>query len=385
MSAAQFESEGEAGTFDIIQTAGTGPYQLSARDLGATLTYDRVPEGHYAYDVDFEQFEYVWAAESLTPDGDAPSRGGANLPDGESAQPDAEGRGMRVIEGTEGAAQTFMGFGGLYGSGTELWYGEGNYGTPGDVEKFPDIYTPGLPLENVNIRKALNKAIDRDAIKQEILLGRADPNYNHTFDPNNEGWNPAWVERWEEAYGYDPDEAKRLLEAEGYTQDNPLQLKSITTFIPGSPELHDVTEAIGTMWAEVGVELAIERLEIGSWASRMRKHQTANHIVASRNLPIRTTQEGVRNQFTNTGFMWGYPHPVLQENFDCLEKSADLDVRQQCALTIGNLVYDTYGQIPLYLLKSDLVVDPEYIAEYVFAGLTSAGISHFHEIKGVRE
>ena len=56
-------------------------------------------------------------------------------------------------------------------------------------------------MENINIRKALNIAIDREALKQEICLGRASTNYLHTFYPNKEGWNPEWVERWDEMYG----------------------------------------------------------------------------------------------------------------------------------------------------------------------------------------
>ncbi len=385
VSDAQFKSEGEAGTFDQIQTAGTGPYQLSARALGASLTYERVPEGHWAYDVDFEEFEFIWAAESLTRMAMLLA-GEAHISQIErTLQPDAEARGMRVILGTQEAAQTFFAFGGLYGSGTDLWYGEGNYGTEGDTEKFPDIYTPGLPLENINVRKALNKAIDRDVINSEIYLGRATLNYNHTFHRNNEGWNPAWVENWEAMYGYDPDEARALLAAEGFGPDNPLKLNSITAVIPGTPELHDVMEAIGAMWAEIGVEVEIERLEVGRYVSRIRKHQLTNHIVPNRNLPIRTTQEGVRNQFTNTGFLWGFPHPELQENFDCMVKSADLDVRARCAQAMGDLIYNNYAQIPGHHLKSDLTVDPQYIADYVYTGLTSAGVSHFHNIEGVRE
>ena len=155
--------------------------------------------------------------------------------------------------------------------------------------------------------------------------------------------------------------------------------------IPGSPELHDVTEAAGAMFAEVGVELEIERLELGSFVSRFRKHQLTNTVPPNRNLPIRTPQEGVRIFYTNTGFVWGFPHPFLQEKYQCLVRSADLDEREQCAQAIGDFLYDNYSDIPMFHLKADVTVDPEYIAEYVFAGLTSAGISHFHEIKGVRK
>lgn len=385
VSDAQFKSEGESGTFDNIQTAGTGPYQLSDRALGATLTYEKVPGGHYLYDVDFDEFEFVWAAESVTRM--------AMLLAGEihlaqierHLQPDAEARGMRVIQGTQLAGQTFYAFGGQYGLGDELWYGEDNYGTPGAIEKFPDIYKPG-PFDNINVRKALNMAVDRDAINEEIYLGRGATNYVHTFHPLNEGWNPEWVEKFDDMYGYDPEAAKALLAAEGYTETNPLKIKALNTVIPGTPEQADVVEAMAAMWAEIGVEMSMERVEVGRYVSRIREHSLHNTIVPNRNLPIRLTQEGVRNQFSNTGFVWGYPHPVVQENLDgCMELSADLKVRDDCARTIGNLLFDNYSHIPGVMFTSDLTVDPEYIAGYVYTGLTSAGVSHFYNIRGVRD
>ena len=166
------------------------------------------------------------------------------------------------------------------------------------------------------------------------------------------------MERWEEDYGYDPDEARRILVEEGFGPDNPIKIKSITTVIPGTPELHDVTEAVGVMWAEVGVELEITRLEVGGYVSRIRAHELTNHIVPNRNLPIRTTYEGVRNTYTNTGFLWSYPHPDLQKNFACLETLADIDKRAVCAQAIGNLLYDNYANIPMFHIRSDLTVDP---------------------------
>ena len=370
VSKAQFDEQGLEGTFDQIQTAGTGPYQLVERKLGESLLFDRVPEGHWKYDVDFEQFEFVWAPESLTRM--------AMLLAGEvhisqietTLQPDAEARGMRVIQGTQEAVQTNTQFGGLYF---------------GNTERFPDIYTPGLPLENINIRKALNKAIDRDAINQEIYLGKATPNYSHTFHPNNEGWNPAWVERWEEMYGYDPDEAKRLLEAEGYTLDNPLKIKTDSTVILGSPELHDVIEATAVMWADVGVELEIEKIDFAVWVDRLRKHLWSNHVIAIRNLPIRTVQQGIHTFYMKGGVVWGFAHPFVTEKYECLKTSADPAERDQCARDIGNFLYDNYADIPMFMIPADVTVNPEYIEDYLWPGLTSAGVSHFHAIKGVRE
>ena len=369
MSKAQFDEMG-LDAFDQIQTAGTGPYQLTDRKLGESLSFERVPEGHWAYDVDFEEFEFVWAAESLTRLALLLSKEVHISQLDRPLQPDAEARGMRVIESTQEASQTNTQFGGLYFANTE---------------KFPDVYTPGLPLENINIRKALNIAIDREAIKQEIYLGRASTNYLHVFHPNNEGWNPEWVERWDEMYGYNPEEARRLLEAEGYTPDNPLKLKTATTVILGSPELTDVTEATAVMWADLGVELEFERLDFATFVNRLRQKQTTNYVMAIRNLPVRTVQEGVRIFYTNEGTVWGFAHPFVNEKYQCLKTSADLDERHQCAREIGNFLYDNYADIPMFLIKADLTVDPEYIEDYLWPGLTSAGVSHYHEIKGVRE
>ena len=340
------------------------------RKLGESLTFERVPGGHWAYDVDFEVFEFVWAPESLTRMALLLSKEVHISQVERTLQPDAEARGMRVVTATKEATQTNTQFGGLFFKNTP---------------EFPDVYTPGLPLENINIRKALNIAIDREAIKQEIYLGRASPNYTHTFHPNNEGWNPEWVERWDEMYGFNPDEARRLLEAEGYTQDNPLKLKTITTTILGSPELHDVTEATGVMWADVGVVLEIEKIDFGTFISRLVEKKTTNHVMAIRNLPIRTVQEGVRTFYSDQGNVWGFAHPLVNEKYQCLVRSADLAERDQCAREIGNFLYDNYGDIPMFMLAADVTVDPEFIEDYVWPGLTSAGVSHFHAIKGVRE
>ena len=369
VSKAQWDAEG-LDAFDQIETAGTGPYRLTDRKLGESLSYERVPEGHWAYSVDFEEFQFVWAPESLTRMAMLLAAEVHLSQIERTLQPDAEARGMRVINSTNEAAQTYTMFGGLYRENTADW---------------PDHYTPGLPLQNMNIRKALNKALDREAINTEIYLGRATTNYNHAFHPNNEGWNPEWVERWDEMYGYDRDEAIALLAAEGYGPDNHLKLKFISTTIPGSPELHDVIEATQIMYADINVDLEIEKLDFGTWLQRGRDHKLENTLRASRNLPIRSTQEGIRVFFTNHYASWYLNEPFVNDTYLCLEQSADLEERDNCARGIGDYLYDNYIAAPMFHLYADVTVNPEFIESYVWPGLTSAGVSHFHNIKGVTQ
>ena len=369
VSKAQWDAEG-LGAYDQIETAGTGPYRQTDRKLGESLSFERVPEGHWKYSVDFEEFHFIWAPESLTRMAMLLAEEVHLSQIERTLQPDAEARGMRVINSTNEAAQTYTMFGGLYRENTADW---------------PDHFTPGLPLQNINIRKALNKALDREAINTEIYLGRATTNYNHAFHSNNEGWNPEWVERWDEMYGYDPDEAIALLAAEGYGPDNHLKLKFISTTIPGSPELHDVIEATQIMYADVNVDLEIEKLDFGTWLQRGRDHKLENTLRASRNLPIRSTQEGIRVFFTNHYASWYLNEPFVNDTYLCLEQSADLAERDNCAREIGDYLYDNYIAAPMFHLYADVTVNPDFIESYVWPGLTSAGVSHFHNIKGVTQ
>jgi ABC-type transport system substrate-binding protein len=368
VSDAQFQAEG-LDAFDSNLTAGTGPYQVTDRELGVSLSYERVPEGHHSYDVDFDNFEFVWAAESLT-------RMAMLLSDEvhisaveRTLQPDAEARGMRIIPSTLPSQQTALMFGGLYFQNTE---------------RFPDHYQPGLPFESFNVRKALNLAIDRDAVLDEIYLGRATPVHRFVFNPLNEGWNPEWVERFDEAYRYDPDEARALLAQEGYGPDNPLKIRSSTTVIPGSPELHDVTEAIQIMFAEVDVEMSITKIDFGEWLNQLRGHVWQNQLIATRNTPIRTTQLGTHTFIADTGNWWGYADDFVNERNQCLINESDIAVRHECALSLGNYLYDNYSDIPMFEISHTMAVNPEFIEGWVYPGLSSAGITHFHNIKAVK-
>ena len=368
VSSAQFEAEG-MNAFDNIQTAGTGPYQLTGRQLGVGLSYERVPEGHWLYDVDFDNFEFVWAADSL-------NRMAMLLTDEahisaveRTLQPDAEARDMKVISSTVPSVQVALMFGGMYFENTE---------------RFPDHYIPDLPFEKLNVRKALNVAINREAIRNEIYLGRATPVARYVFNPLNEGWNPEWVERFDEAYGYDPDEARRLLALEGYGPDNPLKIKSATTVIPGSPELHDVTEAIQIMYADVDVEMNVTEVGFGDWLNQNRTHQWHNTVVVIRNTPIRTTQLGTHIFYADTGFFWGFADDYVNQRNQCLLTQSQRDIRNTCALELGNYLYDNYADIPMFELTHDMTVNPEFIAGWVYPGLSSAGITHFHNIKAVQ-
>ena len=73
-------------------------------------------------------------------------------------------------------------------------------------------------LNDINIRKAIFLAIDRERIAKE-LLGSYGEVLNSIFQKDSAYYDPAW-----EMYSYNLEEAKNFLKKAGYDKDNPLYL-----------------------------------------------------------------------------------------------------------------------------------------------------------------
>jgi peptide/nickel transport system substrate-binding protein len=157
----------------------------------------------------------------------------------------------------------------------------------------PDLDATDDPLNNphpllgdVNVRKALEVAINKDELNEILLFGAA--------TPGTKEYNIGWASEGCEipASVFDPDAAMALLDEAGFTdedgdgvrecngcqfanQGDPLRLKLQTT--TGNQLREQAEQLIIEYWAEVGIEGYIENVPssvlFGSWASgAFRKH-----------------------------------------------------------------------------------------------------------------
>ncbi len=155
----------------------------------------------------------------------------------------------------------------------------------------PELDAPDNPLDNphwalgdLRVRQAIQAAIDKNFINEQLLFGLAKPGTNEL----NNGW--AQVELPESAY--DVGQAEALLEEAGWTDADgdgvrecngclyaeagrPLTLKIQTT--TGNKLREEAEQVLLEMMAEVGIEFFIENIPssvlFGSWASdAFRKH-----------------------------------------------------------------------------------------------------------------
>ncbi len=122
-----------------------------------------------------------------------------------------------------------------------------------DNEKFQDK----------RVRQAFNYAIDRQLIVDKLLNGKA---FAATgwLPPSNIAYNSQL-----EGYAFNPEKARSLMEAAGYTPENPLEIHIIGTTNPawGIP----IIEAAMPYLEDVGFEITSEVVDGATWSTRARQ------------------------------------------------------------------------------------------------------------------
>jgi hypothetical protein len=119
---------------------------------------------------------------------------------------DAVAKGMKIFTSQQPAIQHQWNFGGMY------------FATP-------DKLDPKVPLVKKEVRQAMNIAINRQAIADNILGGQVEPHrimgYHRELDsaiwPGI--WNPEWDAQFGTLYGYNPAKAK---DSVGYWYGHPV-------------------------------------------------------------------------------------------------------------------------------------------------------------------
>jgi peptide/nickel transport system substrate-binding protein len=128
------------------------------------------------------------------------------------------------------------------------------------------------PLQDVEVRRALAHAIDRDAIAEHVMLNLARPTYS-AFTPSSWVYNPD-VPR----YDFDPEKAKSLLDQAGWKpgtggirqkDGQPLKLKVI--FGPNTSKTAERVVTIAQQaWGDIGVQVEVTGMEWGTYLAQLR-------------------------------------------------------------------------------------------------------------------
>src|SRR5262245_8742953 len=184
------------------KVVGTGPFEFIERQMGAHVLDKRV-ENHWRQTPEYKELEFRWVPEDVTRLATLLS-GEVHISDVPRAlQKDAIAKGMKIVPGKQIAIAHEWLFGGMY------------FATP-------DKLDPKQPFVDKRVRQAMNMAIDRKSLGDNILGGKVQPMYVTRFHPQSGAtlwpgvWDATWEKRFNELYGYNPAQAKKLLAEAGY-------------------------------------------------------------------------------------------------------------------------------------------------------------------------
>ncbi len=127
------------------------------------------------------------------------------------------------------------------------------------------INTAHAPFDDINVRKAFNMAIDREAALQVLVNGEGEVQYGPL--------SPAQIGYWEGVkeigYTYDPEQAAALMEESGYAKDadgfwgKDGQRISLTFYTLPVETWVKAAELVQQQYKEFGIELTIQQDEQG--------------------------------------------------------------------------------------------------------------------------
>jgi len=114
------------------------------------------------------------------------------------------------------------------------------------------------PFDNVNLRKAVSYALDREKILRTFYESRGKLAV---------GPVPDMLRKWQMLfpYGYNPREAKRIIDAEG------IEDRTVLFYITADQEVIDMAEIIQFYLNKVGLKVRIKQLEWSAYKSAVNK------------------------------------------------------------------------------------------------------------------
>ncbi len=366
-SAAQYEAEGDA----MFETApsGTGGYQFVDRELKEYTEYEAVPYDHWRVNPEFKRLRITTAPEDLTRLAMLLT-GEANMVDiPKVLHQQAIDEGMEVFESPlPSVGLTILPLGQYYKS---------------EVNWNPDTEPWNAPGETGSlVREALNRAINREQIINELFKGRGEPMYNTIFHDSLEGWNPRWAEEFDEKYGYDPERAKELLDEAGFPGDNGQNRFAMEVYqssLPGLPETIEVSQTVAQSFQDIGIDAKLVEVEfaraLDAFRDRHDAHfilpvrQTIRQINANARIYYYTGETNPETGLPNGGVLY-MEDQLYDDTYEQLLIETDPQVRNEIIMKMGDDIYDTYRTIPIVNIRSTLVVNPDEVAEYKFGSLT---------------
>ena len=200
------------------------------------------------------------------------------------------------------------------------------------------------PFMDVRVRRAMSKAINRQAIVERVMEGLALPAGN-IVSPGLFGHNP---ELKPEAY--DPRGAERLLAEAGYPQGF-----AVTLAGPNNRYINDeqVLQACAQMLARIGIAVRVEAAPLSVFLARVRNQEAGFALIGwgsfASDLALRSLVASPNSEKGHGVWNWArYTNPGLDRLIEQALGTVDDRKREALAREASALAINDIALIPLY-------------------------------------
>jgi len=200
------------------------------------------------------------------------------------------------------------------------------------------------PFKDLRVRRALSKAINRDAIAAHVMEGLALPAAN-VVSPSVIGHDPAVKPE-----PYDPAGAKKLLAEAGYPDGF-----AVTLAAPNNRYINDeqVAQAVAQMFTRVGIATKVEAMPISAYFGKARNREFGLALLGwgslAADLALRSLAGTPDAEKGYGAWNWGgYTNPKLDELIKQSLATVDPAKRETLARSASALAARDVAFIPLH-------------------------------------
>lgn len=301
---------------------GTGPYRLSKWDTQREIILERNPN-YWGERPAVDKAVYVWREDSFVR-ATMVKLGEADL-------------GMSIADQHADNPKTDISF------------------ANNDITRI-HIHVDQAPLNDIRVRKALNLALDRQSLIGVLLNAMAKP-ASQCVGPAVLGYNFKL-----KPYPYDPTTAKKLVDEarrDGVDVGREIVLNAAANDFPNADE---VREAMVAMWAQVGLNVRVNVLELSLFRAALRppfdpKRQPTMSMTSHDNL---TGDAGfsILSKYHSSSWQADIPSPSMDQKIEKAMLATGDQRREQFAEIFAEVANVVVPEVWLYEMASTVRVAP---------------------------